>query len=308
MKVLFGIRRMRRLKRPVAAVGVFDGIHRGHMAVLEAARRRAREIGGTACVVTFDPHPVKVLYPGRGLPRITSLEHRLRLMERAGMDAAFVIRFSRKFAKRSPAEFVDKVLVSRIGVHELVIGENFHFGEGRTGGIDILKRLADERGFRIRIIRAVKSHNAVVSSTRVRQLIVSGRLSGASGLLGRNVSILGTVISGSGRGRRIGYPTANIDPHHEAIPPDGVYAVRVSIDGDRRKGVVNIGMRPTFGGGTKGRGRTIEAHILDYGGMLYGKTVELEFSRRIRGERYFPSVGLLKKRIAKDIAAARKIL
>ena len=184
MKVLYGIKNIKRMPAPVVAIGVFDGLHKGHKRVIRVVEKRASKIGGTACVVTFDPHPVKVLRPEQGPPRISSLGHRLRMLEEGGVDLAVVIKFSASFARMKPAEFIENVLIKRLGARELIVGENFHFGKRRSGRTAELKRLSEKHGFSIKTVPMVKGSGKDISSTRIRRLIVSGDLGRASRLLG----------------------------------------------------------------------------------------------------------------------------
>ncbi|MBD3296868.1 MAG: bifunctional riboflavin kinase/FAD synthetase [Candidatus Omnitrophica bacterium] len=296
------------LNDPVAAIGMFDGIHLGHKKVI----RRVLSHSGSSherVIITFDPHPQKVLQPDRTPPRIMSLEHRLHIMEKMGVDAVIIIRFTRRLAAMSPEEFVREVL-GATGVSIVYVGANFHFGSGKTGDTEGLRRIGAEYGIEVRVVEPVKLGASVISSTWLRKLVRSGNLDKAEKILRRPVSVYGTVVRGEARGRALGYPTANIDPHQEVIPPPGVYAVKVDVDGELFNGVLNIGFKPTFYGSKlkKRKEPLIEAHIMDFKGALYGRNIEIFFVRKIRRERRFKTEQALRQRIDEDRERALKML
>ncbi len=292
------------MKKTVAAIGIFDGVHLGHKKIIMAAARAAKRIRGRGVVITFDPHPLKILRPHKPIPSIMSTAHRVRLICELGADACSVIRFTKKFSNLKPRDFVKKILVGKFRISELFVGADFVFGKNNTGDIALLKSLGREYGFKVRVVPMVRAGGKIVSSTAIRELITAGRLAGASRMLGRPVTIFGTVVSGAGRGRLLGYPTANIDPHHEAIPPSGVYAVRVRLGKKKFGGALFIGRRPTFGG----REPVIEAHIFDFRSMIYGEDIEVTFVKRLRGVRKFNGREKLIEQIKKDDFRARRIL
>jgi riboflavin kinase/FMN adenylyltransferase len=263
-------------------------------------------IGGKACVVTFEPHPLEVLRPHMTPPMLISVKHRMRLLEEEGVDMAAVINFTGDFAVMTPFCFAEEVLKKRLNAKDLLVGEDFVLGRGRAGNVKNLKRIGRRLGFNVRVIKPLKAGGQVISSTLIRRLIMSGRLENARQLLGRNVSVLGTVVRGYRRGRTIGFPTANIDPHHEAIPPSGVYAVKVKIGRKEHIGVANIGFRPTFYDAKGEKERVIEVHILDFSRLIYGKDAEVIFLKRIRQERKFKNKISLSSRIKRDIDIAKK--
>jgi riboflavin kinase/FMN adenylyltransferase len=287
---------------------MFDGIHLGHKRVIRRVLSHSRS-SHERVVITFDPHPQKVLHPDRTPPRIMSLEHRIHIMEKMGVDAVIVIRFTRDMAALSPEEFVREVL-GGIGVSIVYVGANFHFGSGKKGDTEGLKRIGAEYGIEVRVVEPVKMGSSVISSTWLRKLVRSGDLARAEKILRRPVSVYGTVVPGESRGRALGYPTANIDPHQEVIPPPGVYAVKVDVDGELFNGVLNIGFKPTFYGGRLKRRKEplMEVHLMDFHGSLYERNIEIFFARKIRKERRFRSERDLRRRIDADIRQALKVL
>lgn len=297
MRVIFGINRIKKLKRAVVALGVFDGVHTAHRLILAAARKKAGRIAGTSVAFTFWPHPQKEV-------SIYSLEHRLRLIASCGIDVCIVARFSRYLSGLSPQGFVKDILVDRLGARYLYVGENFRFGNRARGDLRLLKRLAGVYNFQVRAFAVLRSKGMSISSTGIRRLITRGELKKAEGLLGRPVNIMGTVVRGSSVAGRLGFPTANINPHHEVMPPAGVYAVRVLWKKKRLQGVCNIGVRPTFGGKN---GKRVEVHIFHFNRNLYGECLQIEFLKRIRKEKKFASPASLAEQIKKDCLRAKKI-
>lgn len=312
MKVIYGIRKWNeRVRSPVIALGVFDGVHVGHQRIISRAVRRAEKIVGTSIVTTFDPHPLKVINPKKSPSLLTSCEHRVKLFSYLGADVCLVVRFTRSFSQLEPDKFVGNFLVRRLRVTEMVVGENFAFGKDGSGGIKFLKEAALRYGFSLRKVKMARIGGKVVSSTVIRNLVEKGELMRAGRLLGRPVSVLGTVTAGSSRGRALGFPTANLNLHHEAIPPAGVYAVRVKYKGSVLSGLVNIGIRPTFNRPSAGRKRIspcVEVHILNFKKNIYGEELEVVFSGRIRDERTFSDRENLLRQIERDEIAARRIL
>lgn len=305
MKILYGYRNAPdKLKMPVAAIGIFDGIHIGHRRVINKVMSYRGECKDRA-VITFDPHPQAVLRPEAAPPRIMSLEHRLSIFEKMGIDAAVVIKFSDFIAMMSPEDFVRTVLVE-LGVKKIFVGSNFHFGRGRSGNVDKFKEIAGLYGIEVQVVSPVRRGLRVISSTWLRRLIKKGKLKEAEVLLRRPVSVYGTVVRGDARGRELGIPTANIDPHQEVIPPPGVYAVKADVDGELYDGVLNIGFRPTFYGKRPNRREepSIEVHLIGFKGDLYGRNIEIFFIKRLRGERFFKKGDDLISSIKKDIERA----
>ncbi|HNX90634.1 MAG TPA: bifunctional riboflavin kinase/FAD synthetase [Candidatus Omnitrophota bacterium] len=308
MKVFYGYKNVCQLKDPALAIGIFDGVHIGHKKIISKLIRCPGP-GRDHVVMTFDPHPRSVLIPAKPLPRIMSLEHRLLILERLGVDVAVVVSFTEHIANMSPEDFVRQV-ISHIGARTVFVGSNFRFGSSKQGGIADLADIGEKYGITLKAVQPVRSRGKIVSSTWIRSLIAHGNLNEAAKLLRRPVSVLGTVVGGDERGRTLGFPTANIDPHQEVIPPPGVYAVKVCVHGKIHDGILNIGFNPTFYGPRQHRREepSIEVNIFDFHGNLYGSRIEIFFLRYLRKERRFRDQRDLVSAIQKDIILARVIL
>ncbi|MEW6665161.1 MAG: bifunctional riboflavin kinase/FAD synthetase [Thermodesulfobacteriota bacterium] len=293
------------LRNPVLTIGNFDGVHRGHLALFELVKQRARAIAGQSAVMTFEPHPVKVIKKGNGPPIITSTEQKLNLIRDAGIEVIICIPFTLDFASISAESFVREILVGKIGVKEVVVGHDYTFGQGRQGNIQLLQQMGKELGFRVHLVGPVHIDHTLVSSTSIRRLVQAGDLKEAKRLLGRDFQVSGTVVRGADRGGRLlGFPTANMVPGDELVPKTGVYAVSVLIDEDLYYGVTNVGYNPTFGEGRL----SVETHVLDFSGDLIGKTIQINFLHRLRDEKAFKSAAELTEHIVRDIAQARSLL
>lgn len=307
MNVLRSISELSRLAGPVhLAIGVFDGVHLGHRAVLERAIISANESRGTAAVVTFDPHPAQVLRPDKAPALLTSTRHKLRLLAQLGVQHTLVIPFDLVFAATPPSEFIHQLADTCRPLRQICVGQDWAFGKGRSGNHSLLADLGTQYGFEAVGLSSVTVGGDPVSSTAIRGALQSGDLSAATRLLGRPFSIFSTVIQGNQLGRTIGFPTANLRPECEQLPPNGVYAVRVAVDGREHAGVANIGLRPTVADGDKMP--LLEAHLFDFSGDLYGKDAEVHFLHFLRPEQKFPSLEALKTQIAADAAQARGLL
>jgi riboflavin kinase / FMN adenylyltransferase len=291
--------------RVCLAIGAFDGIHLGHQRVIGQARDDARAKGVGSVVLTFDPHPMRILQPDKAPQLLTSTEHKLKLIEKLGVDASLVLAFDKSFALL-PAERFVKTVAQTNRVQEICVGTRFRFGHNRTGDVRLLETLAPKYGFEAREIKPVQLDDEMISSTAIRQYILRGQLDRAAAMLGRQFSVLGTVEPGDHRGREIGFPTANLNPHDEVLPPDGVYVVRVLLGQGSFGGVANIGTRPTFE--QHNVRRILEVHVLNFDAAIYGQDVEVEFEKKLRNERKFDSVGALKQQIAADVESAREAL
>jgi riboflavin kinase / FMN adenylyltransferase len=289
---------------PVLALGNFDGLHRGHMKIIERVRRVASERGATAVAMTFDPHPPRVVRPDKAPPLLMTKTQRLEALERAGVDGVAVVRFTSELSRWDPETFVRTVLVEWLHVAEVWVGANFLFGHDRAGNFSSLRGLGSRYGFRAEKIDPVRYKDFVVSSTRIRRLISEGRVDEASALLGHPYTIDGTVVEGSHRGRDLGFPTANLATGNELIPPHGVYATTVRLDGVIYPSITNVGIRPTFDDEPR---TVIETHLLDVECDLYGRTLRLGFVQRLRDERRFESVDLLKAQVGADVQKARTL-
>jgi riboflavin kinase/FMN adenylyltransferase len=290
---------------PVLALGNFDGLHRGHIKIIERVHRTAEERGATPVVLTFDPHPTQVLRPDKA-PRVLMTEaQKVEILAAAGMRGVAIVRFTAELSRWDPETFVRLVLAEWLGVSEVWVGGNFVFGHERSGTFAVLRALGDRYGFRADKIDPVCVREAVVSSTRVRRLLTEGRVDEAGVLLGRHYFIDGEVVGGDERGRALGFPTANLRTDNDLVPPHGVYATIVRAAGEFHPAVTNVGVRPTFDG--RG-GATIETHLLDGGRDLYGARLRLYFVQRLRDEQAFASADALKARIAQDCREARALL
>ncbi|MDD3374666.1 MAG: bifunctional riboflavin kinase/FAD synthetase [Candidatus Omnitrophica bacterium] len=286
-----------KIKKPVIAIGVFDGLHLGHQALIKKTIKKARAINGTPIVMTFFPHPVQVLNKNMDVSLLVSLKHRLQLIEDLGVLVCVVIRFTKKFSLLRPEEFVEKYLFDSFKSVEIFVGDDFHFGkEGLSGG-KALKKIANAFGIRVTIVRSVEFNKKRISSSLLRKLIVRGKLKESEKLLGRRVSTLGKVVHGDRRGARIGTPTANINPGREILPPSGVYLAQVRSENQIFNAIANIGRRPSFKKESK---INLEVHIFDFKKRIYGKEIEVLFLQKIRDEQKFKTTKLLIEQIEKD--------
>jgi riboflavin kinase/FMN adenylyltransferase len=289
------------------AIGVFDGVHLGHQRVIGQARDDAQAAGAASVVLTFDPHPMRVLQPDHAPLLLTATPHKLALIEKLGADACLLLKFDNEFAQTPPEQFIELVARKTPRLQEICVGTRFRFGRDRAGDVRLIEQLAPNYGFTLREIQSV--HTAageMISSSAVRRHISHGQLAAAAAMLGRPFTILGTVEHGDRVGHQLGFPTANLNPHNEALPPDGVYAVRVRVGTETFGGVLNIGVRPTIKG--RSQARVIEVHLLDFNRDLYTQSLEVQFVEKLRGEKNFESVPALQKQITADIAAARIII
>ena len=342
MRVIFGFSRIKRHRKPVVALGVFDGVHRGHINILRGTSHKARNIRGTSIVLTFWPHPQRQ-------ESLYSLEHRLRLIAEKGIDVCVVIKFNKKFARISATGFIKDILFKKFHAHYVYVGKNFRFGKGAKGDFKNLSKLSKIYNFKLKLFKVIKIKNKPISSTYIRSLIKKGDLKAAKRLLSRPVSILGTVIKGSFLARKLGFPTANINPHHEVIPPSGIYAVRIIFDGigkykilyytsppallhkakqggkkiwpeaallksylplgkfsceKKFYGICYIGTNPTL---KAQKSIHVEVHIFNFMKNIYGKDLEIQFVKKIRDEKKFASCQSLVKQVKKDILRVKGI-
>jgi riboflavin kinase/FMN adenylyltransferase len=292
------------LVQPVIALGNFDGLHRGHRKVIERVKRGAVEHGGIAMAMIFNPHPSRVVRPDKAPPLLMTNAQRLDGLDRAGIHCVAVVRFTLELSRWAPETFVSTVLVDWLRVSEVWVGGNFLFGHERSGNFTLLRTLGQRYGFRAKKIDPVRYKEFVVSSTRIRRLVAEGRMDESAALLGHPYCLAGTIVEGRHRGREIGFPTANLRTDNELVPPNGVYATTLAIDGVVHAGLTNIGVNPTFGDSTA---VTIETHLLRYDGDLYGREVELGFVQRLRDERRFDNVDGLKAQIEADRRSAERL-
>ncbi len=292
------------LKRPVLTIGNFDGVHLGHQAILKKIVSRAKEADGRSIVFTFEPHPLKVLAPDKDIRLITSCEEKTRLLEDADVDAVICANFTKEFAEQNPDDFVKEILHKKIGVFEVYVGHDYAFGKGRKGTINHLKELGKKYGFYVGVIEPVAIDGSIVSSSRIRRLILDGDVDKAARLLGRHYALTGIVIHGAERGHTLGFPTANIELPAELIPKEGVYAVTIKKGAIAYNGVANIGNKPTF----KNEKFGVEAFLFDFNGNLYNECLEISFIKRIRNETAFKNADELIAHMKKDVSAAKEIL
>lgn len=295
-------------KNAVITIGNFDGVHKGHQALFYQVIEKADSIGGTSVAITFEPHPIRVLKQNGNPPLITLYEQKVELISRTGLDVLICIPFTREFAAITAKEFVEDILVRRIGMKAIVIGKDYTFGKNREGNLDLLNTYSKRLGFEVIVPEWIKMPNTIsdrISSTRIRDLVMEGKVAEAQKLLGRYYQIRGIVAIGRNRGGKLlGFPTANINLQDELCPKMGVYAVTVECQDKLCKGVANIGYSPTF----EDHIFTVEVHILDFNENVYGQKIRVNFVRRIRDEIKFSSISELSEQIKKDIKKARKIL
>ncbi len=305
MRLIKGLPKHFEHASPVITIGNFDGVHIGHQKIFRAVVEKAREIGGTPVVMTFEPHPVRVLAPERGLKLITSFEDKARLILDTGIRNLICIDFNREFAHTDAEVFIKDILVDRFGAKWVVVGHNYAFGRGKKGNAALLRRRGKKYGFGVSVVRYAKVGGDIVSSSRVRHAISNGRVGEVARMLGRAYHIEGTVIKGAGRGTSLlNTPTANIATDNELIPKEGVYAVRVSVGSKVYDGVANIGKNPTFNESRM----SYEVHILDFRKDLLGYHLKVHFVKRIREEKKFSCIEDLFEHIRMDIETARQIL
>lgn len=293
--------------RVCAAIGVFDGVHLGHQLVIRQTVADARQYGGVSMAVTFDRHPNEVVAPERAPEMIYTLEQRLEALSGLGLGAVWVIPFDREFSLKSGEVFIREFVAAAGPVSSLCVGSRFTFGNRRSGNVELLARLGGELGFTVHGLGEIALEGAIIRSTRVREAIRSGALDEASQMLGRAYAFEGRVVTGDGLGRRLGFPTANLDMEGRVVPANGVYVVRVMVGGDGwvGRGAMNIGVRPTLGHPEPRR--CVEVHLLDFDGDLVGAWVRVEPLVRLRGEQRFPDFEALKGQLARDVEAASSL-
>jgi riboflavin kinase/FMN adenylyltransferase len=288
---------------PVVALGNFDGVHRGHLKLLEQVRRRAGERGGTSAAMIFDPHPPKVLRPEKAPPLLMTFDQKIEAFGRAGMRGVAVVEFTPELSRWEPEVFVESVLIDWLRVAEVWVGANFLFGRDRSGTFTLLKAFGDDRGFRVEKIEPVLYKDFVVSSTRIRHLVTEGRVDEAGALLGHHYFIDGTVVRGAGRGAALGCPTANLETANELMPAYGIYATLAIVDGLTYPAVTSLGIRPTIGDNRL----TVETHLLEGGADLYGRRMRVAFVKYLREERKYDGLEPLRAQIALDCVEARRL-
>ncbi len=306
MQILRAIPDLAGLHGPLfLAIGVFDGVHLGHQAVISTSARHARAAGGTPVVVTFDPHPAKILRPEKAPRLLTATQHKISLIRDLGVEHLLVITFDREFASTTAEDFVHQLVTHSKPLREICVGHEWSFGKNRAGNLALLQKLGAEDGFSVVGIQPVEVDGTVVSSTAIRQAVETGDLAWAAKMLGRDYTILGTVERGAQLGRKLGFPTANLSAHSEQFPPNGVYAAEATLKGRALRGVANLGVRPTISG--EKPQRLLELHLFDLRDEIYGAEMEVRFDRFLRPEQKFANLDELTAQIARDVAQARAL-
>jgi riboflavin kinase/FMN adenylyltransferase len=290
----------------VVTVGTFDGVHRGHWEVLRAIRKRAHETGCRSVLVTFDPHPLRVVRPEDAPPLLTTPVEKKEILAESGLEWAVFLTFTPELARYSPERFVEEILVRKLDVRELVIGYDHGFGRGRSGDVDTLRHLGEQLSFGVIVVPPVSGGGDAISSSRIRGSLESGEVEAAAGALGRPYAGRGRVVRGEGRGRALGFPTANLQVHAEdkLIPRSGIYAVRAALRRGSFDGALHLGPRPTFPDASP----AIEVHLMDFDDVLYGEEIRVDFIRRLREVRFFSTAEALIEQMHEDVMHARKLL
>ena len=307
MQIIRSIPELSQLPGPLfLAIGVFDGVHRGHQAVISTSAQHARSANGTPVVVTFDPHPMKVLRPREAPHLLTATQHKIRLIRDLGVEHLLIIKFDKTFAATSPEDFVQQLVTHSKPLREICVGHEWSFGKGRRGNLALLRKLGAQFDFDVVGIPAVTLRNGeAVSSTAIRHAIEAGDLVRAAEMLGREYTILGTVVRGENLGKKIGFPTANLSAHSEQFPPNGVYFAQATLNGSIYPGVVNLGYRPTVS--SDKAERVLEIYLLDFDHDIYGKHIEVRFVQYLRPEQKFENLDALARQIEFDVQQARKL-
>lgn len=301
MKVFHGTDNAGIVRGTVLTLGVFDGLHLGHQAIMKTIVERAKATNSVPTVITFDPHPRAVLHPENAPPLLQTLDQRLANFEILGIEQAIVIRFDKEFADQNAEEFLRDIVHDRLQAREVFLGKGFAFGKNRGGNIALLKEMSERLGFAADEVEEITLRGQRISSSKIRQLLADGEVNLARRMLGRPYGVEGQIVRGDQRGRTIGFPTANLKPHNRVIPKYGVYATANLIDGVWRRSITNVGVRPTFEGDKQ---PSIESYIFDFDGDLYGDVLRVRFLYRIRDERKFGGIDELKNQIQKDTQTA----
>lgn len=301
MKIFHGTENANILRPTVLTLGVFDGLHLGHQRIMHTVAERAKTAGAHATAITFDPHPRAVLHPESAPPLLQTLDQRLANFEILGIEQAIVVRFNKDFASQPAEDFLRSIVHDRLHAKEVYLGKGFAFGRDRGGNIELLRKMSSELGFFADEVPEVKLRGHRISSSKIRKLLSEGRVNLVRRMLGRPYGVEGVIIRGNRRGHTIGFPTANLRPHNRVIPKFGVYATATLVDGNWRRSITNIGVRPTF---EKDVEPSIETYIFDFDDDLYGDVLRVRFLHRIRDERKFAGIEELKTQIEKDTRRA----
>ena len=294
-------------EKSVITLGSFDGIHFGHQLIIDSVVREAELLGGSSVLITFNPHPQEIIQKnGKVFHLLTTLSEKMEILRKTGLNKVLVLPFTREFSQMSAEEFIESVLLDKIGVKKVIIGHDHMFGHNRGGSFGILHEYGNRHHFEVEVVQAQQLDGIVVSSTKIRQAIENGEIAFANRLLGREYSLIGMVMRGDGIGHKLGFPTANIHFDHpkKLLPKDGVYLVRVSVSGDDRFGMCNLGFRPTF----NGVDHRIEVNIFNFDRDIYGSSISISFIERLRDEMKFASVDDLKLQLSNDKISAEKLI
>ncbi len=311
MEIILGIDHLTRpLINPVVTLGNFDGVHLGHQKIFERVKEEASRIDGEAVVITFEPHPLRILSPANRPPLLSPFRKKMTLIEKSGIETVLCIEFSLVFSRISPLEFIKNILVEKVKARKVIVGYNYHFGKGKSGDVRTLQEAGERFNFEVEAMGPLKIGHTVVSSSKIRELIKGGIVDEAAKLLGRNYPVMGRVVSGSKRGQTLGFPTANLDISEELYPKPGVYAVEIERNHQVLRGVANVGYNPTFSQAPNSKpgekAFSVEVHILDFNQDIYGEELQVNFKRRIRDEIRFESASQLVAQIEKDIQWAKE--
>jgi riboflavin kinase/FMN adenylyltransferase len=301
MKIFHGTDNAGIARGTVLTLGVFDGLHLGHQLIMQKVVERARATGSVATVITFDPHPRAVLHPENAPPLLQTLDQRLANFEVLGLEQAIVIRFDKEFADLEAEDFLRNIVYERLQAREVYLGKGFFFGKNRGGNIELLREMSRKLGFYADEVPEVTLRGRRISSSKIRELLKDGKVNLARRMLGRPYGVEGQIIHGFRRGHTIGFPTANLKPHNRVIPKFGVYATATLIEGEWRRSITNVGVRPTFEGDKE---PSIESYIFDFDGDLYGDVLRVRFLHRIRDERKFAGIEELRAQIERDTRTA----
>ncbi len=303
MRLFHGTENAKIARPTVLTLGVFDGLHLGHQLIMRTVVDRAQATGAVPTVITFEPHPRAVLHPESAPPLLQTLDQKIEAMGVLGIEQTIVIHFDKAFSQVRAEDFLRDVVVDRLQAKEVYLGRGFFFGHNREGNIDLLRRVSSQLGFVADEVSEVRLRDKRIGSTRIRELLLSGHVNLARRMLGRPYGVEGPVVRGAARGVGLGFPTANVQPHNRVIPKRGVYVTATLIEGQWRRSVTNIGTRPTFGDNLE---PSIETHVIDWSGDLYGDVLRVRFLHRLRDEKKFGSIDELKSQIESDVARAKE--
>ena len=303
MRLFHGTENAEIARPTVLTLGVFDGLHLGHQLIMRTVVERARAVGAVPTVITFEPHPRAVLHPESAPPLLQTFDQKIEAMGMLGIEQTIVIHFDQAFSQMRAEDFLRDVVVDRLQAKEVYLGRGFFFGHNREGNIDLLRRVSEQLGFVADEVPEIRLHGKRIGSTRIRELLLAGRVNLARRLLGRPYGVEGPVVRGAARGNQLGFPTANIYPHNRVIPRGGVYVTATLIAGQWRRSVTNIGTRPTFGDNLA---TSVENHVMNWSGDLYGDVVRVRFLHRLREEKKFSSIDELTSQIQRDVGRAKE--